>query len=73
MFYVSPSVNHMDFVVAGQLVGLAQDIAAKYGVEMIPHVHMQVAVKPYGGIIKGGAWNTKPIYLNPLIFIDMGV
>ncbi|MHA2068416.1 MAG: hypothetical protein ACXABY_28975 [Candidatus Thorarchaeota archaeon] len=72
-FYVSPSINHLDFVKAGELIGLAQDINAKHGDPMINHVHMQVAIKPYGAIIKGGQWNTKLIYINPLHFIDMEV
>jgi hypothetical protein len=72
-FYVDPSINHMDFVKAGQLIGLAQDINAKWGDPMINHTHFQLAIKPYGAIIKGGIWNTKLIYINPLHFIDVGV
>ncbi len=73
MFYVSPSRDHMSFVKAGELVGLAQGISEKYGHPMMDHVHLQVALKPYAAIIKGGQWNTKPIYINPLILIDVGV
>jgi len=72
-FYISPSINHMDFVKAGELMGLAQDINAKWGDPMQNHIHLQVAFKPYGAIIKGGSWNTKLIYVNPLHFIDIGV
>jgi hypothetical protein len=72
-FYVSPSINHMDFVKAGDLIGLAQDIKAKWGDPMRNHIHMQLAIKPYGAIIKGGSWNTNLIYINPLHFIDIGV
>lgn len=72
-FYVSPSINHMEFVKAGQLIGLAQDINAKWGDPMLNHIHMQLAIKPYGAIIKGGSWNTRLIYINPLLFIDLGV
>lgn len=72
-FYVSPSVNHMDFVKAGDLIGIAQDINAKWGDPMLNHIHMQLAIKPYGAVIKGSSWNTKLIYLDPLHFIDIGV
>lgn len=72
-FYVSPSINHMEWVKAGQLVGLAQDIVAKHGEPMRNHIHMQVAIRPYSAIIKGGQWNTKDIYVNPLHFVDIGV
>jgi murein DD-endopeptidase MepM/ murein hydrolase activator NlpD len=72
-FYVSPSIDHQTSVKAGQLIGLAQDINSKWGDPMINHVHFQLAIKPYGAIIKGGVWNTKVIYINPLHFIDMGV
>ena len=72
-FYVSPSINHMEFVRAGQLIGLAQDIHAKYGDPMINHIHCQVAIKTYAAIIKGGSWNTRLIYINPLILIDKDV
>jgi hypothetical protein len=72
-FYVSPSINHMEFVKAGELIGIAQDINAKWGDPMLNHVHMQLAIKPYGAVIKGGSWNTGLIYINPLNFIDIGV
>ncbi len=71
MFYVFPSIDHMTQAYAGTVVAQAQDISAKYGESMTPHVHMQVALKPYSAVIKGGAWNTKPIYINPLIFIEV--
>ncbi|MHA2064777.1 MAG: hypothetical protein ACXABY_10425 [Candidatus Thorarchaeota archaeon] len=73
MFYVSPSINHMEHVVAGQLIGLAQDINAKHGDPMINHIHLQVALKPYSAIIRQGWWNTNNIYINPLILIDKDV
>ena len=73
LFYVSASINHMEFVKAGQLIGMAQDINRKHGDPMLNHIHLQVAIKPYGAIIKGGSWNTRLIYLNPLHFIDIGV
>lgn len=72
-FYVDSSINHLEQVKAGQLVGLAQDISKKYGGGMKPHVHVQVAMRPYTAIIKGGSWNTKLVYVNPLIFIDLEV
>lgn len=72
-FYISPSINHMEFVKAGDLIGIAQDITAKWGEPMLNHVHMQLALKPYGAIVKGGLWNTQLIYINPLNFIDLEV
>jgi len=72
-FYVSPSVDHMTFLKAGELIGFAQDIVAKHGEPMLNHIHLQVALKPYAAVIKGGQWNTRLIYLNPLHFIDVNV
>jgi hypothetical protein len=63
----------MALVKAGELIGFAQNVVEKHGAPMLNHVHFQLALKPYGAIIKGGEWNTKLIYINPLHFIDIGV
>jgi hypothetical protein len=72
-FYISASINHMEFVKAGELIGIAQDINAKWGDPMANHIHLQLAIKPYGAVIKGGTWNTQLIHINPLNFIDLEV
>ena len=69
-FYVDPSINHMEFVKAGQWVALAQNVSAKYGPAMTPHVHVQICFMPYTLIIKGGQWNTQLVYIDPLRYID---
>ncbi|MEM1215581.1 MAG: peptidoglycan DD-metalloendopeptidase family protein [Bacteroidota bacterium] len=43
MFYFQPSVSSGTQVVPGQVIGKAQDIAAKYpGSRMQPHVHLEI-------------------------------
>ncbi len=42
MFYLSPTVQVNSKVIAGQKIGIAQDISAKHGSAMINHVHFEV-------------------------------
>jgi murein DD-endopeptidase MepM/ murein hydrolase activator NlpD len=42
MFYLSPSIPVGNFVTAGQAIGTAQNIAAKYTNPMTNHVHVEV-------------------------------
>ncbi|MDH4319961.1 MAG: M23 family metallopeptidase [Desulfobulbaceae bacterium] len=43
LFYLLPAKGIVGKSVAeGQVIGTAQDISAKYGKEMTPHIHLQV-------------------------------
>ena len=42
LFYISPTVIAGDIVNAGEQIGTAQDIAAKYSPKMTNHVHLEV-------------------------------
>lgn len=56
LLYVAPDVRPGDFVAEGDIVGQAQDVAARYadgGAHMDNHVHCEVFVDP--AILKGGA------------------
>lgn len=53
LLYVAPGVHRGDFVTEGDIVGRAQDIAARYSPRMQNHVHCAVWVDPT--ILKGGA------------------
>lgn len=42
IFYVAPTCTLGQAVMPGSEIGIAQDIAAKYGEEMTPHVHYEI-------------------------------
>lgn len=42
MFYLTPAVAIGAIVTAGQKIGIAQNISAKYGASMTNHVHFEV-------------------------------
>jgi len=42
MYYFLPSVKPGESVVVGEKIGTAQNIANKYGGDMIPHVHLEI-------------------------------
>jgi hypothetical protein len=54
--YVDPDVAAGDVVGSGQVIGHAQDIAAKYGGGMINHVHVEVNIDPT--LLIGGQYGT---------------
>ena len=70
LYYVDPSINHLEFVKAGQLIGLAQDIAGYHQGGMENHVHFQMWFKPFILLLKDGTWNNNNVYVNPNMFID---
>ena len=43
MFYIDPRRSLLKtYVLAGDVIGAAQDISRKYGAAMTPHIHLQV-------------------------------
>jgi murein DD-endopeptidase MepM/ murein hydrolase activator NlpD len=47
MFYLNPLESLGAEVKAGQIIGFAQDISAKYGGDMTPHIHLEfVSINP---------------------------
>jgi len=58
LLYVSPQVAEGDFVTAGDIVGLAQNISRRYSRHMKNHVHCEVFIDP--AILKGGSNETIP-------------
>jgi len=58
LLYVAPAVRAGDFVTEGDIVGQAQDIAARYDSSMKNHVHCEVFVDP--AILKGGRFEEIP-------------
>ena len=58
LLYVAPAVRAGDFVIEGDIVGQAQDIAARYNPKMKNHVHCEVFVDP--AILKGGRFEEIP-------------
>lgn len=41
LWYFSPSIAKGDFVFAGDVIGVAQDVSEKHGSAMTPHIHVQ--------------------------------
>jgi hypothetical protein len=70
LYYVDPSINHMNFVKAGELIGLAQNIADYHGPPMENHVHLQIWFKPLVLLLKNGTFNKENVYVNPRLLID---
>lgn len=50
MFYLAPSVAVGSVVMAGQVIGVAQNISAKHGQSMVNHVHLEVYDK-FGNLV----------------------
>lgn len=42
MFYVDPEVEKGTRVNKGDIIGTLQDVSAKHGIEMLPHVHYEI-------------------------------
>lgn len=53
LLYVKPAVRRGIFVNKGDVIGVAQDIAGRYGGGMVNHVHLEVLVDPM--LLKGGS------------------
>lgn len=70
LLYVEPCVLPGQDVEAGQLIGYAQDVAARYGPLMTNHIHLEVRL--VRGVLMGSAGiiPTDIICVDPLWFIE---
>jgi hypothetical protein len=71
VFYVEPDVHTQDYVVIGDLLGYAQDIAKRYNQplrEMKNHVHLEVRLRR-GVLVGKGQEPDDPIWVDPSLFM----
>lgn len=70
VLYVAPSLPAGTWVEAGQVIGRAQNVAARYGPPMTNHVHLEV--RPVGGVKLGveGRTPTDVVTVDPAWFME---
>jgi hypothetical protein len=71
MFYFAPleTLDKHAVIIKGQLLGYGQDISEKYGSDMVPHLHMEVAFLPFTLLNHKGEWNTGLVYVDPQLLM----
>ena len=72
LLYVKPFVKQDQFVVIGQTIGVAQNIALRYGSGMTNHIHVDVAL-PTGQVLLGkrGEDPGDNVYINPRLVMEV--
>lgn len=69
MFYLTPYDNLLGRkLVAGQPIGVMQDISLKYGDGMKPHIHLETIIPPLCGY-DGNNFYSGKIWVDPMLFV----